>query len=218
MVTFFPSESNVRVLKSVLMSEFGMRSAHASEAIASFLGFGSHAAFKSRTKLTQSATVYEVDFEKFTERCVALGYDFDSSEYLPLAMTGIEWPEPVWRLFKKRDQEGRNSWFYECDRRDVPFIVISKARKYCTVEWDHISMDSHYDSLARGAFGGELGRVLLRNYQLIANGMEPKSYFNGGALVGEVTGLTEPGARQIANMLAFYLYPGNLSGRLEQAA
>ena len=83
-----------------------------------------------------------------------------------------------------------------------------------SVHWDHISLDSTYDQMVRQTADGELGQVMFRTYQLIACGLEPKSFFEGSAFVGEVTGLSEPGARQVANAYAALLFPGNLQSAL----
>jgi len=59
-----------------------------------------------------------------------------------------------------------------------------------------------------------MGQILFRAYQLIAAGVEPKSFFEGSAFVGNVTGLSESSARQIANSLALKLFPGNVQSAL----
>lgn len=214
MAILLPTSENMRLLKSILMGDFEMRSAHATEAIAALMRFRSNASFMTTSNRSPDVTVYEVDFDAFEDRAAHLGYDRTSSEYLRFIYKGIDWPEPAWRLFKKRDVAARDAWFYECEKRKIPFLHISKATKYCAVHWDHISMDSQYDQMVRQAENGEMGRVLFRTYQLIASGLEPKSFFDGGALVGEITGLTESSARQIANAFTVLLFPGNVQSAL----
>ena len=210
MAILLPTSENTRLLKSILMGDFEMRSGHATEAIAALMRFRSNASFLATSNQFPEATIYEVDFDAFENRAAQLGYDRTSSEYLRFIYKGIDWPEPAWRLFKKRDTEARDAWFYECQRRRIPFLYISKATKYYAVHWDHISLDSKYDQMVRETAEGNLGRVLFRNYQLIASGLEPKSFFEGSALVGRVTGLSESSARQLANIFATLLFPGNL--------
>ena len=192
------------------MDNFEMRSAHATEAIASLIGFRSNASFLTTSNQLPDVTVYEVHFDAFEARAAHLGYDRTSSEYLRFIYKSIDWPEPAWRLFKKRDAAARDAWFDECQRRKIPFLYISMARKYGSVHWDHFSLDSEYDQMVRRNSEGELGRVLFRTYQLISSGTEPKSYFQGSSLVGGATGLSEPCARQIANAFARLLFPGNV--------
>lgn len=216
MAIFFPTANNIRFMKALLMSDWEMGSGHASEAIAALSGFRSHAALLNALDRMPGHTVYEADFDAFEGRALGLGYDRNSIEYLRLIFTSLEWPEPVWRLLKKNEANARSAWFYECERRNVPFILVSKATKYYTVIWDHASMPLEYDVLVRQAQRGSLGQTLFRTYQSIARGREPKSFFEGSCVVGEVTGLSESSARQIANAFAMLLYPGNL--QMENAA
>jgi hypothetical protein len=210
MAVLLPTSKNIRLLKSILMCDFEMRSAHATEAIAALIGFSSNTSFSALSNQLPDVTVYEVNFEAFESRAAQLGYDRTSSEHLRFIYNGIDWPEPVWRLFKKRDSVARDAWFYECERRKIPLLHIAKATKYCTVYWDHMSLDSEYDQKVQQSADGKMGRALFRTYQLIASGVEPRSYFEGSGLVGHVTGLSESSARQIANAFAILIFPGNL--------
>lgn len=214
MAIFLPNHHNIRFLKSVLRNDFGMRSAHATEAIASLLGFRSHASFLAAGSQLTDVTAFNVDFEAFEERAAQLGYEETSSEYLHMIFKDIAWPEPAWKFFDKRDAKGRDTWFFECKKRAIPFLHIAKARKYCTVEWDHITMDSDYDQMVRKAGDGDMGQVLFKTYQFIALGAEPKSFFSGSSMVGNVKGLSDGSARQIANAFAMLLFPGNLQAGL----
>ena len=210
MAILLPTAANTRLLKSILMGDLSMRSAHASEAIASLLGYRSNAAMLALEVDVIRSSVHEVDFMAFEARCATLGYDAISSEYLRTIFTSLDWPEPVWKLVSKRDVASRNTWFHECELRRIPFVCITRARKYCSVSWDHASMDSDYDDEFRRSFGDEAGRIFFRIYQAIAAGLEPRSYFEGSAQVGDITGLSEASARQIANAFAGLLFPGNL--------
>lgn len=214
MAILLPTPENIRWLKFILMGDFEMRSAHATEAIASLIGFRSNASFLTTSNNLPDVTVYEVDFDAFEDRAAHLGYDRTSSEWLSFIYRGIDWPEPAWRLFKKRDAAARGAWFYECQRRKIPFLYISKATKYFSVHWDHMSLDFEYDQMVRRTEEGDIGRVLFRTYQMIAYDAEPKSSFQGSASVGCVTGLSEPCARQIANAFARLLFPGNIQSAL----
>ena len=210
MAVLLPTSENIRLLKSILMGDFEMRSAHATEAIAALIGFSSNTSFSTTSNHLPDVTVYDVNFDAFESRAAQLGYDRTSSEYLRFIYKGIDWPEPVWRHFKKRDSAARDAWFYECERRKIPFLHIAKATKYCTVYWDHMSLDSEYDQKVRQSADGKIGRVMFRTYQLIVSGLEPRSFFEGSGLVGQVTGLSESSARQIADAIAILIFPGNL--------
>lgn len=218
MAIFLPTDSNVHALKHLLMTDFEMKSSHASETIAALIGFNTHSAFLSHRDSKRGPYAFEVDFDRFVDRSAALGYCLQSCDYLRFIFRNLDHPEPAWRMFEKSDRDGRDDWFYDCQRRGVPFIQVLKARKYFTVEWDHISTDSSYDNLARTACSGELHQVLFRNFQLICRGTDDKSFFDGGAMVGWVKGLSETSGRQIANMLALHLWPGNLHELTREAA
>lgn len=214
MAILLPTSANIRFLKTILMGDFQMRSAHATEAIAALIGFRSNATYLATSNYLPDVTVYEVDFDAFEDRSTRLGYDRTSSEFLRFIFKGIRWPDAAWKLFNKRDDAAKNEWFYECQRRKIPFLYVSKATKYYSVHWDHISLSSEYDQMVMRSAEGDMGRVLFRTYQLIAAGVEPKSFFDGSALVGNVTGLSESCARQIANAFAFWLFPGNIRSAL----
>lgn len=214
MAILLPTSANIRLLKTTLMGDFEMRSAHATEAIAALIGFRSNSAYLATSNHLPDVTVYEADFDAFEDRAAHLGYDRTSSEFLRFIFKGIKWPDRAWRLFNKRDSAARDAWFYECQRRQIPFLHISKATKYYSVHWDHISLNSEYDQMVRQSPEGDIGKVLFRTYQLIAAGVEPMSFFDGSALVGDVTGLSESCARQIANSFALRLFPGNVQSAL----
>lgn len=214
MAILLPTSENIRLLKATLMGDFEMRSAHASEAIAALIGFRSNEAYLATSNHLPDVTVYEVDFDAFEDRSVYLGCDRTSSEFLRFMFQGISWPNPAWQMIEKRDSAVRDAWFYECQRRKIPFLHVAKAKKYCSVHWDHISLDSEYDQMIRQSAEGEMVKVLSRTYHLVTSGLEPKSFFDGGPLVGNVTGLSESSARQIANAYALLLFPGNVQSAL----
>lgn len=213
MAILMPTPANIRFLKAILMDDFEMGSAHSSEAIAALLGFRTNASYLTGTKGAQYATVYEADFDQFEKRSIRLGYDKSSAEYLRFIFVGLTWPDSIWKLIDKRDYYTKNSWFNQCQLRDIPFLYVSKARKYYSVHWDHVSAGSDYDEHMRRAGEGEIRKALFRAYQLIAAGVDPKSFFEGGAYVGDVTGLSAISARQIANAFALLLFPGNVRSR-----
>lgn len=48
---------------------------------------------------------------------------------------------------RKGEVEKINHWFIYCKENQVPFITITKGNKYCTIRWDHISLDKSYDQI-----------------------------------------------------------------------
>ena len=65
MAILLPTSANIRLLKSTLMGDFKMRSAHATEAIAALIGFRSNSAYLATSKHLPDVTVYEADFDAF---------------------------------------------------------------------------------------------------------------------------------------------------------
>ncbi|MEO0462826.1 MAG: hypothetical protein AAF127_06825 [Pseudomonadota bacterium] len=218
MAVLIPSKQNLDFLKSYLMSDFEMKSSHATEALAALSGFNSQSAFLAAAKRLEGSPAYAADFDSFEKRCLSLGYDQTSSEWLRNLFPSLDLPHPAWRLLKKSDQWAREMWFDDCKDRNVPFIVISKARKWCKLEWDHISADSPYDELLRQALGVNHGRDLFRLFQLSGLDQSPRAFFNGNALVGSVQSLLEADARTLANAFARRLFPGNLERNLLEIA
>lgn len=210
MAIFLATEENQNFLKFMLMSDFAMKSAHASEAIAALAGFGSNAAFRAATNSVVGPLAVDADLDRFENRSTSLGYDFESQEYLRLAYSRLAWPHAPWKIVRKSDVAARDAWYFDCERRSAPFIVIEKARKYVTLCWDHVSFGSHYDRRIKGSHSEDLGRIMFRLYQLTCNGVEPKSFFDGSWAVGEIRGLSEPTARCLGNEFFKLLNPGNL--------
>ncbi|MDJ0978231.1 MAG: hypothetical protein QNI87_06825 [Erythrobacter sp.] len=218
MAVYIPTDQNSRLLKRHLMSDFEMKSSHASEAIAALIGFKSHAAFLSSSTSIGGCRVFVADFEAFEARCLELGYEAGSSEWLRFSFMGLDFPHPAWRVISKSDKVARDDWFYDCEQRNVPFMVIIKARKWCTLEWDHISVEPDYDKLVRQAIGEDHGHVLFRLFQLLTFHSSPRAFFDGNALVGTVKNLTEADARIVGNAFAERIFPGNLETLVDKAA
>lgn len=218
MAIFVPSEKNLRALKNLLMEDFEMASAHASEAIAALMGFKSHFAFRHSGIANNGQFVGGADFRRFIARCSHMGYDQTSSEWLPFAFKQATWPDPAWRLFKKRDIAGQNRWFQECKQRNIPYIAIIRSTKYCRVTWDHISTQQGYDEALRLALGSDHHTQMFRLFQLTVSELSRKPFFEGNAFVGDVIKLAESDARCLADIYAQLLYPKNLALQIEAAA
>lgn len=211
MSIFLATIENQRFLKSILMSDFRMKSAHASESIAALAGFGSHAAFCATASDVQGPLATHADFALFQRRSTSFGYDADAQEYLSLIYSRLDWPHVPWKKIKKNDDAAHESWFYDCEDRGAPFIVIKEARKYCTLIWDHITLDCNYDRRVRELYGDNLGQRMYNLYCMICRGLEFKSLFDGSWAVGKITGLSEAGAKELGNEFFRLLNPGNLT-------
>lgn len=214
MPILLPTKLNINALKSMLMSDFGMKSAHASESIAALMGFRTNVSFIKSSHSLSEVTAFDAHFDAFEDRSVELGYDRKSSEYLRLIYSNISWPEPAWKEFTRPNRSGRNAWFSVCEERKIPYMYLERGRTLSKFQWDHISATKDYDHLLRQNGADDLTELLLSRFQLICRGTSPKAYFDGNAFVGEVTGLTDLDARIIANVFTETLFPGNLQARL----
>lgn len=208
MAVLILSNENLRLLKHILMTDFNIRSGHASEAIAALSGYKSNAAMKTDLKNSHHSPAAKLSFEEFENRLQKLGYDDSFGlDYLRVTYTSIAFPDRPWKTFKRTEQLHRDAWFYECERLSIPFITINRKNKYCTLEWDCISIDPAHDHHLRDNTADELIRIMYRYYQLECGGNEPKSFFYGSAFVGNIKNLSEPCSRRIANTLFLWLTP-----------
>lgn len=207
MAIFRITETNLRFFKSLLMSDFEMRSGHCDEAIAALCGFKTYASMRHAIKSREIRSTIEVTFEGFESRCSALSYDQNSSEYLKLIFHSVPWPDASWISYKSQDTFHSDDWYYRCENVEFPFIRIQERRKYRTLEWDCITLTSDSDHHTQGEAGNELVRQMHSTFQLICRGVEQKSYFDGSAFCGEITGLSQYSARQLANLYTAKLAP-----------
>lgn len=201
------TERNLRFLKTLLMSDFEMKSGHCDECIAALCGFKTYASMRNAIKSQEARTANEVTFEGFEQRCLQFSYDRKSNEYLRLIFRNIVWPDLPWIVHKSNDNISADDWYYKCQSSDFPFIRIKEQRKYRTLEWDCITLTSASDQHTREEAGDDLVRRLHSTYQLICRGLDRKSFFDGSAFCGVITGLSESSARQLANSFAVLLAP-----------
>lgn len=181
------------------MTDFEMQSAHASEAIASLCGFKKYASMQSEMKKINNDIVVNVNFDAFENRSVALKYNRMSSEYLAFIFKEIDWPQKTWIQYKTNDKYKHNEWFFECEKRNIPFITIHKKRKYCTLAWDCISLSPDNEHHLVKEEGNNLVGILYKIFQLSADSNDKKSIFDASAFAGEITNLSETTARCLAN-------------------
>ena len=50
---------------------------------------------------------------------------------------------------KDGDHRAENLHYADCQRRKVPFVVVNLFRTHATVQWDHITLDSHLDDILK---------------------------------------------------------------------
>ena len=209
------TERNLRFLKTLLMSDFEMKSGHCDEAIAAMCGFKTYASMRHAIKSGETRTAIEVSFDEFEGRCSKFSYDRNSSEYLKLIFSNLAWPNLPWINYKSNDNFTSDDWYYNCQEAEFPFIRIQVRRKYRTLEWDCITLTSESDQHTQHDAGDDLVHQMHSAYQLVCRGVDRKSVFDGKAFCGEITGLSESSARQLANLFATLLAPPATEDRLE---
>jgi hypothetical protein len=205
------TETNLRVLKNVLMTDYEVRSSHASELIAALSGFKSYAAMKAQLDALPSAPAVVINTERFEERSVELGYDRGSAEWMYFSFKALPLKDRPWLEHTRAQEHLRNQWFAHCEKLSVPYITIRRKQKYSYLEWDCISINNIYETHVRGERGDELVKILFRIYQMAASAREANSYFDGSAFVGTIDRLSEETARQLANEFFMQLTPWRLN-------
>jgi hypothetical protein len=211
MAIFIMSDENLRVLKNVLMTDFEIRSSHASEGIAALCGFKTNAAMKADIQKHISPVVSRLNFENFEARLQKFGYDDDYAlDYLRTVYRYIDFPDKAWGTFKRSQEKLRDDWFYECERKNIPFITINKKIKYCTLEWDCNSLAPQHDKHAIERNGDVLAKRMFHFFQMTSQNIDAKAWFDGSAFVGQIEHLSEASARMIADQFFLLLSPWRL--------
>lgn len=181
------SPENMRILKRILMIDYELKSSHASELIAAMCGFKTYAALKSQLNTKSYFPSAQVDFDKFERRHKEFGYNLTSGEWMKFSFRNLHLPNRPWAIYNRSNIHKREDWFYDCKAMSIPFITISKTTKYCLLEWDCITIETKFDKHTRYEKGDELIRQMYKVYQIVCNGKETKSYFDGAAFCGTIT-------------------------------
>lgn len=196
------TQSNLEHTKRMLSKAHPeVKSSHLSEGIAAGLGCNTHAALKAllgESNLKRSRVV-RTDGERLNERMWELGYLGRFAEELDAAAQSEQVPEPMWREFAWGDVDGQNNWFYECKRRNIPFIYVAVRRSLAELRWDYISLQSDLDARLKSTDEGRrLVDALFAAFQRQARSRK-KSQFLGSALVGTVDNVPISDARMLAD-------------------
>jgi hypothetical protein len=213
MFSLILSESNMKFLKSKLMQNHGLGSAHASEAIAALCDFSSNIALKTELARHDHPPVANLYKDRFCERLLVLGYhNFDHEEFFG-EFYELKFQDSMWLAHQNGDTNRRNMWYGRCQPQSVPFITISKRRKYCKLEWDCISIDPDHEAHVRGEHGKEMVGILLNLYRAVARGNDLKSVFDGSTFYGTIDNLSEESAYRLASYFFWFLSPWKIAAR-----
>jgi hypothetical protein len=205
------TETNLRVLKNVLMTDYEVRSSHASELIAALSGFKSYGAMKAQLGALPSTPAVVISTERFEERSVELGYDRGSAEWLFFSLESLPLQDRPWLEHTQSQEFMRDRWFTRCEELGIPYLTIRRKRKYFYLQWDCVTIACEQEQHVRREKGYELSQTLDRIYRLLASGEEPKSLFSGSAFFGTIDRLSESAARMIAHEFFMQLTPWRLN-------
>ena len=209
MPVIFLTHDNCSFVKRALRKRLSkVKSTHLSEALATALGFRTHAALLAAMKavIADRPILAHVDEDRMAERLRDLGY----GSMVPVDLAGIvrsaELPLAAWREFGNRDKAANERWFKECKRRDIPNVCIRLRTKYAELSWDCISIDPDGEDHLRDDEGAALVRIMFERFRALAKGVPGKPEFFGSAFVGTIDRLSPLLARDIADEYFMRLY------------
>lgn len=200
------TEDNLAHIKGNLRNHFGkqVKSAHLTEAISPALGRRTHAALLTDLPLPSARPKAALFYDgAFAARLVALGYtDLPMPESLWEVAAMNDLPDAVIKEFNDDDKRGADRWYYECLRRNIPWVRTMKKRKYATVEWDHWSLESDLDEKMRARFREACGitDAIFKRHRV------QKSRSNPHPMVGSFEHIPMPAARQAAGEMFLLMY------------
>lgn len=207
MTTMLLTADNLAFVKAALRNAYpSAKSSFLSEALANSLGWHTHAALLASLRQINSAPApaIHLDERRFIERLAQLNCSVAGPEPLCEIPRRPQLPNPIWRIFRDGDIPNTNIWFRECQRRNIPYVYISKRRKYVRVEWDCISIDNRHDEAINGEGSRTLLSVMYERFQKLAR--PRKAFFEGSAFVGHIDTLFPAAAHDIADELFVLLY------------
>ncbi len=205
MAVILLTESNLIFIKRELRNRYtSTKSSHISEALAYSFGRRTHAALLAEMNAQISSGLHLVCFSKkrFFERLVQLDNSLAAIE-IPCKLESYQFPNPIWREFKDGDIQNLNTWFYQCQQQGIPYVYITRRRKYVQVGWDCITLDSGYDK-AIHEDGRRLLDTMFERFQSLAKPWN--AFFEGSAFVGDINTLIPEAAYKIADEIFTLLY------------
>jgi len=209
MAVFRLTAGNLAFVKSELRILYPtIKSSHLTEALAAALGSQTHAAL--RVLMARSAPGAEpltrIDTTLWRERLTDLGYGGADFDGLMRVMGSAALPDPCWRAFAKGDLDGINAWFYYCRSQNLPYVFITKARKYVDLNWDCISVEPSHEGRVRGPEAQPIIEWLFGAFQARAKHDTGRPMFEGNTFVGSIEKLLPDTAADLADAYFARLY------------
>jgi hypothetical protein len=209
MPVFFLTQDNCDFVKRRLRQDLpSIKSAHLTEALASALGFRTNAALRVAlpSQDAERPPLIRIDTALWLARLRELGYASSDPAFLVEAARAPDLPVGVWREFRNGDIVANNTWFRDCERRDIPNVYIELRTKYARLNWDCISIIRSNDDHVREKQADALVDIMFKRYQALAKGDPARSLFEGSAFIGWIDRLSPQIARTIADDFFQRLY------------
>ena len=209
MAVFLLSLDNVGFIKEHLREVLpDVKSGHLTEALASGVGYRTHAAMLAAIKEEpiNHPPLGSIDDTRVTSRLVEFGYENINSISTSTAIRSAELPDPIWVAFPSRDRDATDLWFFECRHRNIPNLRVEIRRKYACLKWDCISIDSQNEKHLREESGSDLVKAMYENFQRVSRRTPGKAFFDGSSFVGSVDFLTPEAAYELADVFFGMLY------------
>lgn len=198
MTYVFVSQSNISYLKKIVHNWCSdIKSSHNSESIAAGLGFNTHAALLASMKMNASPSLSYFGLDSCQQRLAQFGYNLPQTS-LEIALKETCWPLPAWLTVSRNDRTRMDRWFYQCENWNIPYITITKKRKYAVLEWDCITVDAAAETLIRSQRERDLVRELFSRFQHVHKKNPAKGFFEGNWFCGKVVGLWPSVAAELA--------------------
>jgi len=183
------TDENLAYLKHALRSAYPeVKSSHRAEALAAACGFRTNISALSSLKDGSPGWPYLVDVssDRFSARLSELGYSGIDGSQIPELVRSSDMPDRIWISCKAGDRRRLDAWFYECQRRDIPFLYVALRRKYANIDWDCISTDNRHDDVTRKENSSELVRIMFNAFQFFVHGRAKKAMFDASSFVGGI--------------------------------
>lgn len=95
---------------------------------------------------------------------------------------------------KANDDVAANKWFRHCEKERLPYVLVTRHRKYSAVTWDYVSLPKEADSKLDDAAQS----LLTRLQEVFQRHAGKNSKFNFSAKVGGFDNMLPEQARAAA--------------------
>lgn len=208
MVVLRLTSANLDFAKRQLRQDYPeIGSAHRTEAFAAACGYRTYASQLAALRASAaSPQVIAVDGQRWSARLAELGSANVPDDLLVLCLRSQQLPDPCWVNVSARDRAVGEHWFKRCRSANLPYVTIEMARKYATLEWDCITLDTSCEDTIREDRSRQIVSGLFATFQRRSAGSGAKPYFLGSAFVGSIKGLRPDIAQTLADEFFAVLY------------